>query len=149
MTFCTPPDWPLLAISWGLDELRAEAQNSFMTRAMSSLTSAVLAFAVAFGGWTSYFSGSSAPLHSAHHIASAAGSGTNLSHEDLRNPTPVPRVTAGMAITVGPLRVVHPPDTALISTINQILAPTGQLLTRHETGSQHNPPHLHAFSLRI
>ena len=56
---------------------------------------------------------------------------------------------AGIAIAVGPLRVLHGTGTILNSTIDQTVPATEQLLTAHETVSPHDPPHLHAFSLRI
>jgi hypothetical protein len=120
-----------------------------VSRATSALVSAVLACAVAVGALTSGFSGASASTDRAHHIVSESGSGTDSSGDGLRNPSaPVPRVVAGL-VTVGPLRILHPLDTALVSTTDRPLPATGSWLATHETGSPHDPPHLHAFSLRI
>jgi hypothetical protein len=55
----------------------------------------------------------------------------------------------GIAIAVGPLRVLHGTGTILNSTIDKTVPATEQLLTAHKTVSPHDPPHLHAFSLRI
>jgi hypothetical protein len=56
---------------------------------------------------------------------------------------------AGLVIAAGPLRILHPLDTALTSTIHRPVAATWRSLTTGETGSPHDPRHLHAFSLRI
>jgi len=114
------------------------------------MISTALALVLAVGAWTSGLRGTLAPLMS-HHMESAGGSGAGAGGDGLRNPTPwtPPRMIAGTAVIVGPLRLVHPPTTTLVQTPHQSFTRNRRFLDPSYSEHPHDQPHLHALPLLI
>jgi hypothetical protein len=138
-------------VDLAVDGGRQQIQNRPVMRAASSIVTTALALALVVGAWTSGPWGTPASPLITHRITSAGGSGAEGGGDGVRSQIPctVPRLIAGPAVIVGPLRLVSPPTAAVMPTPRKPYTTNRRLLvTRY---SEHPPdhPHRHALPLLI
>jgi hypothetical protein len=122
-----------------------------VTRGVSSIIATILALALVVGASTRSVRGTPASSLMAHHVTSAGESGAERGGDGVRGQAPctVPRLVAGPAVIVGPLRVVYPPPAAVMPTTHRRYRTSRRLLETSYSEHPHVQPHLHALPLLI